>query len=465
MSDFLVSRHLIVNCNTKDLNRLSLEMMNGVGDSMPIAVEQQETNQRRDQMGFVSTIDPFGGTKDEENITKLWVNQDNAYGRRDHDTKTMFYRKRPQVTAHPGCDCEFQYRDYIWKKFTEYAPSRNGVELREFYVVSQSGREYFTYAEGPRTENRFPYVCGEIVSTKRLASASKLNNMHAWVQMSPEEASSYTCAGSEVRPLHVQQRDEDNIQRTLISLPLTVDKRSKVIVFRTHGESLFVQLMPTLHSEHKLISGTPLFDKNNRGIRAVVGNMFSQNDYVINCMSNEFCEIPIYKNKHGSDRLRIVCLDRRGVETNVKKSHASSVLSLVSMGVEAIAGGPTETAGKVLSLPSDDGSASALENEIIYSGVVNEKFQVTDSFTVDKKNKSPKSVVTVLIDDNGVSVQYVDDTDRAVFKWINADARSTYSIMPRRFFNAKASVVAINTARNSKKEPSLKRFKSQERLI
>ena len=301
-------------------------------------------------------------------------------------------------------------------------------------------------------------MCGEIVSARKLAPASKLNSVHAWVQMSPEEAAG--CTFSDERPLHLQQRDEDNVLRTLVTIPLTVDKRSKVIVFRTQGESLFVQLLPTIHSEYKLIPGTPLFDKNNRGVRAVVGNMFSQYDYVVNCMPKEFCEIPIYRNKYGSDRLRIVCIDRRGISSNSKlterKAHASSVLSLVSIGMEAM---PTD--GPLYSTAFDMSS----ENEIIYNGVVNERFQVTDSLAADKKNKSPKAIVTVLIDDNGVSVHYIDEIERSVFKWINTDPKTTYSIMPRRFFNAKASVVAINTGRGNKKEFSLKRYKSQERLI
>lgn len=449
------------------------------------------TVQERRKKSVLGPMVGFGGAK----LSSTTADDDGAYVRFGLDneenpqSREMSRRKRKPVTVYPGCDCEFQYRDYTWKKFTEYEPSRNGVEVREFYVVNMSGKELFTYAEGAvgstHVETRFPILCGEIVSSKKLASAGKLKNVFAWVQSSPEDSVA-SAFDIDDQPLHVRQRQEGSVNGSLTSLPLTVDKHSKVVVFRSFGKSLFIQLMPTIRSEHKLIPGTPLFDKYNRGIRAAVGSMFSEYDYVVNCVPTEFCEIPINKNKQGSDRLRIVCLDRRGFQTNVgkaeKKSHSSSILSLVSIGVDAIVGSSLSgnnniaiDGGNSLSSATSVGDLHSLspneidlssENEVIYNGVVNEKLQVTDSFTKDKKNKPPKLVVTIAIDDGGVSVQYIDESECVVFKWVNRDPKTSYSIKPRRFFNAKANVIELNTAaRTMKKESTLKRFKSMERLI
>jgi hypothetical protein len=470
--------------------------------------QQQQQQQQRFGSGgkrFVSTIGCFGGDKSVVNFEEEDEEEggDGAYVRYGFENEEnpneqnvnrgggeTYRKKHKPLTVFPFCDCEFQYRDYSWKKFTEYEPSRNGVEVREFYVVNMRGKECFTYAEGvvsgTRIETRFPFVCGEIVSSKRLASAGMLKNVYAWVHSTPEHTVAATY-GTDERPLHVQQRQETSMNRSMISLPLAVDRHSLVVVFRTHGNSLFIQLMPTVRSEHKLIPGTPLFDKNNRGIRAAVGSMFSQYDYVVNCAPTEFCEIPIKKNKQGSDRLRIVCLDKRGFNANDRiqesKSHSTSILSLVGTGVvDAIIGSSSSSGGSsasktakgsnVPSLSDDTTSLSSNEmdtsndNEIIYNGVVNEKLQITDSFTKDKKNKPPKSVVSMTIDDNGVSVEYIDEKEGLTFKWVNKDPKISYSIMPRRYFNAKANVIELNTmARTGKKEFSLKRFKSLERLI
>lgn len=404
-------------------------------------------------------------------------------------------KRHKHITAHPSCDCEFHYRDYSWKRFSEYEPSRDGVNIREVYVVNLSGKEVFTYAEGAiggvGVETRFPFLCGEIVSSKKLASAGKLKNLYAWVQSQPNEVTLSSVSAYDMeeddRPLHVLQRQEDSAGRSLTSLPLALEKQSKVVVFRTHGSSLFVQLMPTIRSERKLISGTPLFDRYNRGIRAAVGSMFSQHEYVVNCVPTEFCEIPILKNKQGSDRLVIICLDRRGLGVNdflsEKKQRSPSVLSFIGSGLGTIIGtslganSPATTTestntqssgtsvGDSHSLSSNELDTSS-ENEIVYKGVVNDRLQITDSFVKDKKNKPPKYIVTIVIDDDGVSVQYEDGRGSLLFTWVHKDPKISYGIMPRRFFNAKANVIEINTAaRSGKKESVLKRFKSLERLI
>lgn len=446
-------------------------------------------------------ISEFFSTKFKMDTVERVVTEPIGIDTVDDEVK-MKKQRRPhrnkQVTAQSGCDCEYKYRDYTWRKFTDYEPSRHGVEVREFYVVNVSGKELFTYVEGAvgstRTDVKFPYLCGEIVSAKKMASAGKLKNVYTWVNMTPEQAAAANLVMrggpdcdtsfcgvtfSDEDPLHVRQRYETNANRTLTGLPLVVDRQCKVVVLRTQGESLFVQLMPTLHSEHKqLIPGTPLFDKSSRSVRAVVGNMFSQNDYVVNCAPVEFCEITTHGNKHGTDRLRVVCLDRRGRRYEDRddketagvsqRRNAGSVLSsLVNMGVEAVMGtnGNSNTSSladdAVAAAASDDSS----DNELLFDGVVNDKFQIVDTYNFDKKNKPPKAVVTITIDDSGVSVHH-QSGDKAIVKWVHRDPNVSYSIMPRRFFNAKASVVAINTAvRTAKKEQHMKKYKSLERLI
>lgn len=401
--------------------------------------------------------------------------------------------RKTHKPVQPSCDCEFQYRDYIWKRFSEYVPSRNGVDVRDVFVVkSMSGKEVFTYAEGAiggtGVETRFPFLCGEIVSSKKLASAGKLKNLYAWVQSRPDETSvsSYDTDG---RPLHVLQRQQDSTSKSLTSLPLVVEKHSKVVVFRTHGGSLFVQLMPTVRSEERLVSGTPLFDRHDRGVRASVGSMFSEHEYVVNCAPTEYCEIPIGKNTHGSDRLNIVCLDRRGLDSvsedtpSKKKRRSPSLLTLVSLGLNTVTGG-----GRDRSMPTTESPKNTLtrttsvsdihglfsnecdtsgEYEVIYRGVVNDRLQVTDTLVKDKKNKPPKSVVTITIDDDGICVRYSDETERLLFTWVHKDPGTSYGVMPRRYFDAKANVVEINTAaRDGKRKAfALKRFKSLEHLI
>jgi len=398
--------------------------------------------------------------------------------------KGTLRRKHKPSDVLPPCDCEFRYRDYLWKRFSEYEPTPNGVEIREVYAVSHSGKEVFTYAEGAiggtSLESQYPFVCGEIVSSKKLASAGKLKNLYAWVQSQACDGSfSVRAHNVDERPLHVVQRQESDFNRSLTSLPVTIEKNSKVVVFRTHGTSLFVQLMPTIRSESKLIAGTPLFDRYHRGIRAAVGSMFSQHEYIINCAPTEFCEIPINKNKQGSDRLFIICLDRRGVNdrmTTPRKNHLQSVLSLVGFGLGIVGGTnnkpelsntPTSCSsiGDIQSIPSSEIDTGS-DNAIIYRGVVNDKFQITDSFVRDKKNKSPQFVVTITIDDDGVCVNCLDEKERSVFTWVHKDPKISYGIMSRRCFSVRANVIDINTAeRSRKKESVLKRFKSLERLI
>lgn len=452
------------------------------------------------QRSFVSSVMEVLDTVGTESVNHF-VNGGNRESRVSPRVKRKKDRRHDKsVIVHPGTDCEYGFLIYTWKKHTEFEPSRHGVEVREFYVVKVDGKEMFTYAEGAVgkkfTDTMFPYVCGEIISSQMLAFAGQLKNVYTLVQRTPEQIATVNLTKhgensaaneedvhgkvgfSDESPMHVRQRYEMNTNITLNELPLVVDRRSKVLVFRMQGQFLYIQLMPTLHSDYKLVPGSLLFDEKSKYARAVVGNMFSHNDYVVNCAPNEFCVIHTHKNAHGSARLRIVCFDRRG-RTNHGKADfgiyqpgtGTSVLSsIVNKGIEAIVGG--NAGGTTKSAASDsyvvtnsNMSDVSPENELLYEGVVNDKLQITDTYSFDKKNMPPKSIVTVLIDDRGVIVNYQSD-NASDFRNVYRDPNISYSIMLRPFYNAKASAVAINTAaRDSKTKKSAKRSKSLERLI
>lgn len=330
-------------------------------------------------------------------------------------------KRSPDTGGHEPA-CEFVYGKYAWRVSTRFEPSQTGIELYEMCTVDYGGRELYTYAEGragnAKPETAFPHVCGEVVSSKRLASAAKLKNVYAKVSDGRENGS-------------------------LRSVPLVVDRKALVLVFRTSGESLFLQLMPTLHSDVKLLPGSPLFDKTSRGVAAAVGNMFAEFEYVVNCSPSEFLELPLAKRKNAADRLNIVCVDARSVLADgEKKWPADFAVPLRPGGVSKPARGSAD---------------------IVYNGVVSDRMRITDvrnRAAADKKTGG-RHLLTVVIDDAGVELTLTDDADRAVLRWAHKDPTVSYSIMPRRYFDAKTDIVALNTNARG----GLKRFKSTERLI
>lgn len=265
---------------------------------------------------------------------------------------------------------------------------------------------------------------------------------------------------------------EDYISRNkLYTIPLKIDHNNLVMVFRTYNDTLALQLLPTINSKHKLIAGLPLFTHTHRDVAACVGNKYSEYSYVVNGAPNSYMlyKIPQVATSK-QDKMFLIVLDRRQY-SNVEKTYnmgETNVTSIVSNIVNAAVNGDTTSSdgiGKaknssLLGYNSNKNVGYKFnQNDLLYVGVVNYNFQLTDVINNMKKSKPPKTAIVVVIDEKGITSIHVEDY-RPISYWVHKENNINYSILPRSYFDARNNIVVVNT-----KSKLLRRYKSQEYLI
>lgn len=265
---------------------------------------------------------------------------------------------------------------------------------------------------------------------------------------------------------------EDYISRNkLYTIPLKIDHNNLVMVFRTYNDTLALQLLPTLNSKHKLIAGLPLFTHTHRDIAACVGNKYSEYSYVVNGAPNSYMLYKIPQTATSKqDKMFLIVLDRRQY-SNVEKTYnmgETNVTSIVSNIVNAAVNGDTTLSdgpgraknSSLLGYYSNKNVGYKFnQNDLLYVGVVNYNFQLTDVINNMKKSKPPKTAIVVVIDEKGITSIQVEDY-RPISYWVHKENNINYSILPRSYFDARNNIVVVNT-----KSKLLRRYKSQEYLI
>lgn len=331
-----------------------------------------------------------------------------------------------------GCDCEINYRFYKWRKNTVFEPSKKGIDVIEQHVVLKDGVEMTSHLESADIHKQYPYLTGEIVTNTVLAKAGDLNNLYALVPSSSADST---------------------MKFKLENIPLTINNESKVFVMRTFRDSIYLQLMPTVYvpGDDRIIPGTPLFDKNSRSVVAFVGNMFSTFDFVVNCIPDEFIEIAIPKiKKYNSDHMRVIVADRRHLRHVDSVSKIKSDLT-ISNSDESF----TNLIKETPNLRPDD--------DILFSGIINSKLEITD---INKgKNKSQLPGVLVTLESKGIKVQYYDGGN-IIFNWNMSSPLYSYYVLPRRFYDATGDIKVINSFNKNRKPNTMKKlYKSMEKLF
>lgn len=359
------------------------------------------------------------------------------------------------ATGAAGDQYQYEYLlfdNFRWVKQRHYVVAKDGREYFDRYMVTYKlpntnvRYDMFTYAEGEvhngHIENKFPYLCGEVLAVHTLPPVNSLGHVCY-----------YTAAAVDpTAPFHVQE--EMAKSKSLTNVPLSIDTNHQVLVFRTFGNSLALQLMPTAYSERPIVSGTPLFNVIRQTICGSVGSMFSESYYVINGSPCLYTLFSIgAKDKHDSsdcDRMRVIVLDRRDRFDSEEWSADETMLNSIQ-----------DVATPVLQ--RNEGKHARLDiRDIMYVGVVNNSLQLTDAPNISKRYKPPKVAVVVVIDNRGIYAAHITDK-LIVNQWVQKDARVTYSILPRHYFDKPRScIVHINTTDTNAK---LKRAKSRETLV
>lgn len=337
-------------------------------------------------------------------------------------------------------------------KQQHYTVDRNGREYFYRYVVtyrlpnSTTQHDMFTYTEGlvhaGPIENRFSHLCGEVLSSHSLPAVNSLDRVYYYTapELDPDA------------PFHLQE--EVCKTNNLTPVPLRVDTSHQVLVFRTYHDTVAIQLMPTVFSDRFIVAGTPLFHGARKNICATVGTSFSEFHYVVNGAP---CQYVLFglgsKDKTDSgdaDRSRLIVLDRRDRVDSEEWSAGEAVLNSISDVALPI-------------VQRVEGKHSRLDvRDILYVGVVNNGLQLTDNPAVSKKYKPPKTTIVVVINNRGVYATQVRDKE-ITSQWVQADAKVTYSILPRHYFDKpRTNIVRTNTVEVNAK---LQRAKSKEMLI
>lgn len=326
------------------------------------------------------------------------------------------------------------------------APSSSFVQPLNDYIITNDNSKYSNVSSPTDVNNM-------IISSPNLSSSSS--------------SSLYTNKITEDAIIV-----EDYISRNkLYTIPLKIDHNNLVMVFRTYNDTLALQLLPTINSKHKLIAGLPLFTHTHRDVAACVGNKYSEYSYVVNGAPNSYMlyKIPQVATAK-QDKMFLIVLDRRQY-SNVEKTYnmgETNVTSIVSNIVNAAVNGDTTSydgIGKsknssLLGYYSNKNVGYKFnQNDLLYVGVVNYNFQLTDVISNMKKSKPPKTAIVVVIDEKGITSIHVEDY-RPISYWVHKENNINYSILPRSYFDARNNIVVVNT-----KSKLLRRYKSQEYLI
>lgn len=366
------------------------------------------------------------------------------------------------VSVTDGKLVEYQWNNLSWTKETNHVPCREGIvgytKCRVKYRRKKSNivRELYTFSEGNhvigKIEKEFPYLCGEVVSAEPLASVSRIKQV--FTCMDPNEITS----------------SEDGLytggiikKQKLSTISLDVDQHTLVMVFRTYMDTLALQLMPSIFSKLRLTPGLPLFTHTHRDVVGCVGNPYSEFMYIFDGAPNSYSLYKVPDGLHSkSDRMFLIVVDRRNYTDAVNDNYirytehenATRLTSVISGFISVALNNNNDTSGIVKHQPAYKYN----QNDILYIGVVNNLMQLTDVINGDKKYKPPKQAVVVVIDAYGITSVLVENT-RVVSYWTHKDSNTSYSILPRHYFDARNNIITLNT------ESKLKRSKSQEYLI
>lgn len=363
--------------------------------------------------------------------------------------------------------------------------SSNEYLLHDNVVVNSNNyNDYFTSNAATTVSHdsapsfSFAQPLNDYIVTNNTDDNSKYSNVSSPTDVNNTIISSPNLSSSSSSSLYTNKITEDAIivedyvsRNKLYTIPLKIDHNNLVMVFRTYNDTLALQLLPTINSKHKLIAGLPLFTHTHRDVAACVGNKYSEYSYVVNGAPNSYMlyKIPQVATAK-QDKMFLIVLDRRQY-SNVEKTYnmgETNVTSIVSNIVNAAVNGDTTSSdgvgkAKHLSLigyySNKNVGYKFNQNDLLYVGVVNYNFQLTDVINNMKKSKPPKTAIVVVIDEKGITSIHVEDY-RPISYWVHKENNVNYSILPRSYFDARNNIVVVNT-----KSKLLRRYKSQEYLI
>lgn len=334
-----------------------------------------------------------------------------------------------------------------------------------------------TVSHNSAPSSSFVKPLNDYIITNNTDDNSKYSNVSSPTDVNNMIISSPNLSSSSSSSLYTNKITEDSIivedyvsRNKLYTIPLKIDHNNLVMVFRTYNDTLALQLLPTINSKHKLIAGLPLFTHTHRDVAACVGNKYSEYSYVVNGAPNSYMlyKIPQVATSK-QDKMFLIVLDRRKY-SNVEKTYnmgETNVTSIVSNIVNAAVNGDTSSDGmgkaknsSLLGYYSNKNVGYKFnQNDLLYVGVVNYKFHLTDVINNMKKSKPPKTAIVVVIDEKGITSIHVEDY-RPISYWVHKENNINYSILPRLYFDARNNIVVVNT-----KSKLLRRYKSQEYLI
>lgn len=335
-----------------------------------------------------------------------------------------------------------------------------------------------TVSHNSAPSSSFAQPLNDYIITNNTDDNSKYSNVSSPTDVNNMIISSPNLSSSSSSSLYTNKITEDAIivedyisRNKLYTIPLKIDHNNLVMVFRTYNDTLALQLLPTINSKHKLIAGLPLFTHTHRDVAACVGNKYSEYSYVVNGAPNSYMlyKIPQVATAK-QDKMFLIVLDRRQY-SNVEKTYnmgETNVTSIVSNIVNAAVNGDTTSSdgiGKaknssLLGYYSNKNVGYKFnQNDLLYVGVVNYNFRLTDVINNMKKSKPPKTAIVVVIDEKGITSIHVEDY-RPISYWVHKENNINYSILPRSYFDARNNIVVVNT-----KSKLLRRYKSQEYLI